>query len=310
MIRVQTAPEFSERLNRASINKRCYPWDKDVIDWSVPITDEYLYVPEEYSILYGTPAWDRLDFKAKSFVTRWEFTQLMRNAGAGEHLLNQAILAVLHHTDQYDPAWRFMLHEVAEECQHMAMFNHWTRLNADIKTKGLAGDKWGLIASMLTPFFATKAPVFFWMLTALFEVTGDDMARCQMKNAAGNLHPICQQMGRAHMIEEIRHIAFAQAWMENAIPKMSTFQRTLLSESAERITTQVLRIGFRLPYSSQIADHVSYAEFKAGIHSEHRRALFNRQITPTINDLKEVGVIRKSAIRAWEGKGLLQAAAC
>lgn len=105
MIRVQTAPEFSERLNRASISKRRDPRDDAVIAWSVPIAGDDLYVPEESSILSNAAAWERLSFKQKSFVTRREFTQLMRNAGAGEHLLNQAILAVLHHTGPYGPAF-------------------------------------------------------------------------------------------------------------------------------------------------------------------------------------------------------------
>ena len=308
MIRVQADREFSERLNRASISKRCYPWDDGVVDWSVPITDEYLYVPEEFSLFYGTPVWERTEFQTKSFLTRWEMTQLMRNAGAGEHLLNQAILAVLHHTSQYDPGWRYMLHEVAEECQHMAMFNHWVRLNSDIQTKGLNDDKWGLFASMMTPLIATKMPVLFWMLTMLFEVTGDEMARAQSANKEGNIHPIIQQMGRAHFIEEVRHIAFAKNWVERAVPKMSRTQRFLLSETAERIMGGTIKIGLNAPYTKQLAPHVSYEEFKACLKSEHRRGVFNRQVRPTIDQLVELGVIRKRAVRAWESGGLLRAA--
>ncbi len=90
------------------------------------------------AFLAGTPLWERLDGPARSFVTRWEATQMLRNAGVGEHILNQALLALVRHTNPYDPAWRYMLHEVAEECQHMAMFNAWVRLNSDIRTKGLA----------------------------------------------------------------------------------------------------------------------------------------------------------------------------
>lgn len=306
MIAVQSRPELSERLNRASVSKRRYPWDADVVDWSVPLDDAHLYMPEEYSIFYASPAlWQRLDTPARSFVTRWELTQLMRNSGKGEHLLNQAILSILHHTSQYDPGWRYMLHEVAEECQHMAMFNSWVRLNADIQTKGLGDDSWGLVASVLTPIIATNFPVLFWTLTMLFEVTGDDLAHAQAKDAAGNLHPIVRQMGQAHLIEEARHISFAKDWVRHGFPKMSRAAQLGLRETAERILDQTLKLGFNLPYSRQLEPYCSYAEFKAALKTDHRRAIFSRQVRPTVDDLAELRVVRRRAVTRWERAGLL-----
>jgi P-aminobenzoate N-oxygenase AurF len=308
MIAVQSSPELSERLVRASTTKRCYPWDARVIDWSVPLSDDYLYVPERYSIFFANPrVWDRLDLAGRSFVTRWELTQFMRNAGTGEHLLNQAILALLHHTNQYDPAWRYMLHEVAEECQHMGMFNCWVRLNGDIQTKGLGDDGWGLWASVLTPVVATRFPVLFWTLTMLFEVTGDDLAHAQAKNEAGNLHPIVQQLGRAHAIEELRHITFARDWVRRALPRINKTARMLLNETTERILDQVLKLGINLPYSRQLEPYCSYDEFKFAIKTPHRRAMFCRQIRPTVDDFVELGVVRRRAVRRWEKSGLLLA---
>lgn len=306
MITVQSRRELSERLSRASVNKRRYPWDVDVVDWSVPIDDEHLYMPQEYSIFYANPdVWQRLDPKGRSFVTRWELTQLMRNSGKGEHLLNQAILSILHHTDQYDPGWRYMLHEVAEECQHMAMFNSWVRLNGDIKTKGLGDDSWGLVASVLTPIVATNMPVLFWTLTMLFEVTGDDLAHAQAKDAAGNLHPIVQQMGHAHLIEEARHISFARDWVRHGRPRMSRVGKLALSETAERILDQTLKLGLNLPYTRQLSPYVSYKEFKRALRSDHRRRMFGRQVRPTVDDLVKLGVVRRRAARRWERAGLL-----
>lgn len=307
MITVQVQKDYSEKLNQASAHRRAFPWDEAVIDWSAPVDDRHLYMPDEYSFLYGTPLWDRLTFPQKSFVTRWEFTQLMRNAGAGEHLLNQAILSVLHHTSQYDPGWRYMLHEVAEECQHMAMFNEWVRLNPDIRTKGLSDDRWGLVASMLTPVFATQFPVFFWTLTMLLEVVGDDLGRAQAKNASGHLHPIVQQLGKAHQLEEVRHIAFARVWVENAMPRMPKGQRAALAAAIERITAFVLRFGLRLPYSSQLEPHVSYGEFKAALHSPHRRQMWQKQARPCIEQLVELGIVRQHTLARWDRAGLMAA---
>lgn len=304
MIRVQVDPAFSEKLNRSSVVRRCYPWD--VIDWSVPLDDRHLYMPEDYTFLAGTPLWNRLDDRARSFVTRWEATQTLRNAGVGEHLLNQALLALVRHTDPYDPAWRYMLHEVAEECQHMAMFNAWVRLNPDIRTKGLADDRWGVLASVLTPVIVTRYPVLLWLLTMLLEVAGDEMGRAQARNASGRLHPIIQQMGRAHGIEEARHIAFARRWVERALPCMSRIDRRLLEEIAERAIDTILWLGILLPlpYGRQLEPHVSRGEFRDAMRSEHRRSMLRHQLAPTVEGLAELGVVRPRAVARWRRAGI------
>lgn len=302
---MQAPSALSERLASASAARRCYPWDNTVIDWSVPIDNQYLYMPQQTSFLWGTPMWERLSFEDKSFVTRWEVTQLMRNAGAGEHLLNQGILSLLHHTDQYDTAWRYLLHEVAEECQHMAMFNEWIRLNADIRTKGLGDARWGLWASTLTPVVTIQMPVLFWAVTMLLEAVGDDLGVGQARNEAGNLHPILHQMGQAHRLEEARHIAFAKAWLTEAVPRLSSFQRRLLSEAIERLTEGLMRVGLPMRYGRQLAPYLTKREMHDALRTRHRRKMIRDSIGPTARTLSEIGVIRRGTLTRWLHGGQL-----
>lgn len=297
-VRVKAGASFSETLNRGSINKRRYPWDKDVIDWSAPIDDQHVYMPAEYTFLAGTPLANKLSLEAKSFVTRWEFTQLMRNNSIGEHMLNQALLSILYHTDFYDPSYRYMLHEVAEECQHMGMFNEWVRLNRDIRTKGAGQEKWGLAASMLTPVLATRFPPLFWVLAILFEVFGDHIARSAVREPNPLLHPIALQMHRAHMIEETRHVAFAKEWLSNAYPRMSKTERMLLRRLTETILFRIAKIGILMPYSRQIAPFVSLAEFKSAMHSPYRKERVRQATHGTAVFLAETGVVGAEAVWA------------
>ena len=308
MIRVEVPGDFSEKLNRGSVSKRCYPWDVNVIDWSAPIDDDHDYMPSGFSFLDGSHLEGRLSPRQRSFLTRWEFTCLMRNQTQGEHILNQALLGVLYHIDPYDPAYRYMLHEVAEECQHMSMFNDWVRRNSDIRTRGLGQDQFGTLVSMSAPLVATRFPAMLWSLTFLFEVFGDQMARAAAGDRNERLHPIVRQLMRAHVIEEARHVAFAREWLKRLLPKMRAPSRMVLSSTTETALSLILRLNFPfvpLLYSSQIAPLVSRRDFRRALQSEHRRDLLQRQVGGAAAVLREFGVVRERTLRRWDRRGLL-----
>jgi len=288
---------------------RFYPYDPEIVDWSIALDDQHRYMPQGYSFLDGTRLAETLSQSEIAFVTRWEVTNFFRVNHIGEHLLNQAILALLHRTDVYDPAFRYLLHEVAEECQHMSMFNSWVRLNDDIRTKGAGSHIWGIPASVLTPIIASRAPALFWVLTFVFEEFGDDFSRVAARNADGNLHPIIVMIGRTHMVEEARHIAFAKDWLNHQLPRMSRAQRMLLSTTVERILAGAIRLGLPLRYGRQLAEYVSYEAFRDAMHSDHRRRLFQNIYRDLVVDLNAMGIVRDRTLNTWRRTALLSDAA-
>lgn len=304
-IATEVSHKTSEKLNKASTKARMYPFDDKVIDWSVPIDDEHLYLPEAHCFFYGSEFWDGLEQKDKSFLSRWQFTQMMRNAGLGEHLLNQGLFSILHHTPQYDPAWRFMLHEVAEECQHMAMFNNWVRLNSEFRTFGLGGEHWGLPVSMIIPFIATKFTVLFWTGVMLFEVIGEEVLNAAAKDKSGTIHPIVQNMAKAHKIEEARHIYFAKEWINTRWPKLNRVYKLLVSRFSERVLGAALRTGIPIIHNEDIAHLISKEDFASLYQTKQRRRLINLQFSPTIYEMNEMGIIRDKTLAKWEGQDLI-----
>lgn len=308
MLEVEVPAPLTDRLNQGSVKKRCYPWDEAVIDWSVPIDDEHDYMPTGFSFLDGTALRERLSARQRSYVTRWEFTRLMRNQSQGEHILNQALLGILYHIDPYDPAYRYILHEVTEESQHMAMFNQWVRSNPDIRTHGLGQDALGTWVSAATPVIATRFPALLWMLTYLFEVFGDQMARSAAADPNPRLHPIVRQLMKAHVIEEARHVTFAREWLESLHAKMSPFARRSLARTAEETLAGVLRLKFPfvpLFWSDQIASLVSRKAFRRALQSPHRRALIQAQTGAVAVVLRDMGIVRDATLTKWDRTGLL-----
>ena len=308
MIRVEVPVPLTDRLNRGSVVKRCYPWDETVVDWSIPIDDAHDYMPSGFSFIDGTDLGERLTPAQRSYVTRWEFTRLMRNQAQGEHILNQALLGLLYHIDPYDPAYRYILHEVAEESQHMAMFNQWVRLNDDIRTHGMGQDEMGTLVSMATPLLATRFPALLWTLTWLFEVFGDQMARVATADPNPRLHPVVRQIMKAHVIEEARHVTFAREWLERLHAQMSAAGRRALARVTEEVLAMVLRLNFPfvpLLWSPQIRSLVSRRDFRRAMQSPHRRALMQTQVGAVASVLREEGIIRQRTLDQWDRSGRL-----
>lgn len=297
-----------EQLNTSSARRRCHPFDPSIIDWSVPITPAYRYMPRELSMFTGCAAFDRLDPEAQSFLTRWEVTQILRNLGHGEHLLSQGLLMSLWRTSSYDPSWRYALHEVAEECQHMIMFNEWVRLNPDIRTYGVREASYGPPLGLVASVSALIAPEVNWVAILLFEVIGDVITNALSNDRSGQLHPILKQLGRAHRLEEARHVAFAKAWLHARRKTMSSVRVALLQSLAERLAQRLLVVPnfLPLPYNPQVARYLSEDDFKSARATGPSVKRIRAHVHETIDMLATLGLIRRQALADWREKRYLE----
>jgi hypothetical protein len=313
MTTVDVPAAVAERLNSASAKRRWYPFDADVIDWSVPLDDGWSYMPAGRSAFTSNPDLSaRWTPSQRSYIERWEMTQRMRNTAHGEHLLNQGILAMLWTVDPYDPSYRYLLHEVAEECQHMAMFNHWVRLNADIETTGAGETVWGRSLADFTEDLAVRLPEAFWVNVLLFEFVGDDFnqamrARQEAPGADQRpLHPILVQIGHAHTAEEARHIAYARRWLHEGMGRLDQDQRREVQQIAELgVAVLIARRSDLLPltYTSQLAPYLNQQEFDRCCECAPGIAAMLGQLKVLVEELAALEVVSDGALRRWSDDG-------
>ncbi len=305
MLSVAVAPSVAERLNAASATRRWFPFDDDVIDWSVPLTDEWAYMPAGTSIFHDSAVWERLDRSGRAFVERWEMTQMMRNIAHGEHLLNQGILAMLWAIDPYDPSYRYLLHEVAEECQHMAMFNAWVRLNDDIVAPGVGEEAWGKGVADFTQELAARLPCAFWMNVLLFEFVGDDFNLAMRVDDGPPLHPILTRMGTAHVAEEARHIAYARHWLRDGMPSCTDEEVAEIQGLTHLGAKAIIDRGSLLPirWGEQLAPHMTHDEFREVRTASlaGRRTL--HQLKELLDEFEELRIVNPEHMRRWEARG-------
>ncbi len=311
-VEVDVPKKIAERLVNASVTRRWYPFEPKVIDWSVPLTGEWAYVAAGHSVFSSSGILDVLSPEDRSFVERWETTQTMRNVAHGEHLLNQGILAMLWQMDPYDPSYRFLLHEVAEECQHMAMFNQWVRLNSDIRTRDAGELGWSTMVAKFTEELARDKPEAFWVNVLLFEFVGDESNQAARATPVGDdgrpLHPILVQIGITHTSEEARHIAYARRWLEEGMPKLDDEQVLEVQRLAELGAQAVIDRRQFLPvrYSRQLEPYMSKEAFEQAMGSTPASKALLGQLYKLLVDFERLRVVSHEAMRRWEDSGAFE----
>ena len=309
MVDVDVPEAVAERLNTASARRRWYPFDDDVIDWSIALSADWSYMPAGHSVFAESGVLERLEPADRSFLERWEITQLMRNVAHGEHLLNQGILAMLWMVDPYDPSYRYLLHEVAEECQHMAMFNQWVRLNSDIETVGAGESGWGKAVADFTEDLAMRLPEAFWVNVLLFEFVGDDFNQALRADPADDdrppLHPILVGIGRAHTGEEARHIGYARRWLHEGMAALDDAQVEEIQRLSEFGAQALIDRQAFLPvrYTPQLEPYLSEEEFTAARGVSPARRSMLRQLRKLLEEFEALRVVSPQAMRRWEGAG-------
>src|SRR6266566_1763846 len=195
----------------------------EYVDWSVPIDDSAFHLPPEILPLYGTAPWDAMTATERIAYSRHETAAL---CGAGvwfENVLMQVVLRHLADMPVTDPAHRYLLVEVADECRHSMMFGEYLRR---------AGTP--VYRPTLSPhFLSDEAPgaraVSYLLILAVEELL-DFMNRATMRDE--RVHPTSRAIARLHVLEEARHVSFAKTFLAELLPTLSDEDRTVVADAA------------------------------------------------------------------------------
>ena len=93
------------------------------IDWDAPLDPTKYGLNPQWSTLYGTPLWNSMSEQQRIDLTRHEVGSIMSTGIWFETMLQHMILRTQYSADYGDPAFRFSLVEIADECRHSLMFS-------------------------------------------------------------------------------------------------------------------------------------------------------------------------------------------
>lgn len=283
------------KLSEASLNTR-HPLDPGQIDWSVPIDDTWWYAPSSGIPFYGTPWWDRFDEREQRALSRLRAASLAQAGILIEQTLTRGFIELL---SQYDPAWplsRYMLHELAEEAQHMLMFSEWVRRLGVIPPR----QAWQLrMGAPMLGLSARQVPVVFFIVVIAGELTTDRLQADAAERS--ELHPTLRQLLRLHHVEEARHIAFARDFLERQYRELSRGERKAVRLVAPVVAQGLARTLVLIPPWEGMPSWVTPDILERASQSEVRHGLLQRAFRPLLRTFEELELIGEGERRLWQG---------
>lgn len=246
-------------------------------------------MPEQDISLYDTAIYEALNREERVRLSLHEAASAMATGIWFENILKHKFLDYLYAADPFDPNFRFMLHEVADECHHSTMFGEFIRRSGAPFYPVRWWAKWG---GQLMKEAMPKASVFIGILAA--EELMDYFNRSAMTSP--EVHPTVRRISQIHVIEEARHISYARNYL-TTLPELPAHQRLRIMIGAPLITGVIV---------SQIISPDVYSTLglpddarKQALESPHRRQLLQEAGAKFMGVLQEIGVMNAYTRPAW-----------
>jgi len=294
-----------EHLNELSVCKYHDPFTD--IDWDAPAhridpEDPRLCIPDDHPL--ARTAW----YATLPAATRSRFglrflAQTLKYGIGFEAVLSRGLLEFCQTVPNRSPEFRYAMHEVIEEARHSQMFQEFID-RAGAQTRVIEGLP-AFVDDRVAHLGRTQPCLFFFAVLG-GEIFIDEQNRSALKRPKAEVHPLVRLIMKIHVMEEARHVCFAQRYLQEHLPQLSAWQRFYMgfvvpltfSYGAQLMLTpdRQLREEFGMPQEA------FDAAFGAG--SEHRKLLM-RATEPMRVLCAQHGLLRPAHLWAWRRVGLL-----
>jgi hypothetical protein len=268
------------------------------VDWSLPLDDGAYYLPPEWLPLYGTPQWEAMSEPERRAYSRHECAAVCAAGIWFENMLMQLVLRHLAEMPVTDPAHRYLLVEVADECRHSTMFGEFIRragtpAYAPPPGSGVGG----------TENLPAGRAMGYLLILAVEEML-DVVNRVTMRDE--RIHPVSRQIAKLHVLEEARHVSFAKTYLSEVWPTLDEDDRA----AARALAPQAVAVVSGLMVNGEVYDTLGIdGGLAAAEANPERRARLVEGLSKLTGFLAEVGVISDAERPAWEALGLMAPAA-
>jgi P-aminobenzoate N-oxygenase AurF len=264
------------------------------IDWSIEVEDDSSYhLPPEKLPLFGTGAWDAMSEEQRRTYSRHECAALCAAGIWFENKLMQIVLRHLAELPVTDPAHRYLLVEVADECRHSTMFGEYIRCAG---TPGYAPVDTGSLGDVDT---LPGGRAMGYLLILAVEELLDMCNRATMRDE--NIHPVSRQIAKLHVLEEARHVSFAKTYLAELWPTLPADER----EAAAALAPVAVAFVAELMVNDDVYATLGITDGADAARSNpHHRARIVGDLAKLTGFLTELGVIDEHHRPEWVERGL------
>ena len=214
-------------LSEGSVHVHFDPYED--IDWDAPEMqikhDDPRWVLPAFDAL-GATAWYRSQpLERQIELGQWRTLNLVKVGAAFESGLIRGLIHYAMELPNGSPEFRYCLHEMTEECNHIQMFQELVN-RSGVDVPGMRTP-----LRLMLPFLGLIGG--FLPLPLMIGILGGEEPIDHYQKAAirsqDELPPAVQRTMEIHIAEEARHISFAVAFLQLRVKHTNRVQRFLLS---------------------------------------------------------------------------------
>lgn len=303
----QAYPQLVRRLSEQSVRKHFDAYAD--ISWDDPGLQIEPDDPR-WILADGDPLGDTAWYRALPRVTQARLglhlvAAQMKIGVHFENTLSRGLLELASEEPNGSPAFRYAYHEVIEEGQHSLMFQELiNRTGLDVP--GVAPiERW---ASRRVARLGRTFPELFFLFVLGGEAPIDFVQRRAL--ARPGAHPLLERIMRIHVLEEARHLCFAQSYLREHVPRLGAFRLLTLRLRTPLIfkamSEQMLRPPREIIGAYGIPDEVVRAAYGS---LAHRRAVCDG-LAPVRALCIELGIITPLLVPLWRALGIWDDGVC
>ncbi|OHV01444.1 hypothetical protein C1Y40_01475 [Mycobacterium talmoniae] len=250
----------------------------------------------------GATSWyQSLPLQRRIELGRWSIANTVKVGAAFETMLIRAMMQYLAKLPNNSPEFRYCLHEITEECNHIQMFQEAVnRIGADVP--GMR--PWFRRLSPLIGLIGGMLPVamFFGILGGEEPI---DHHQKQVLRSDADLPPVVLRTMEIHVAEEARHISFAMEYVRQYYPRLSRWRRGFYSILAplwlRYVVTQIMAPHPNMVKQFDIPRQVVREAFWNGATG---RRLLAGYLRDTRTLAGELGMLNPIAAMLWKKLGV------
>ncbi|MCA0158762.1 diiron oxygenase [Tsukamurella sp. M9C] len=215
-----------EDLSEGSVHRRFDPFLD--IDWDAPElqldpNDPRWVLPPTLDSLGATQWYRDLPLERRIEIGKWRMANTIKVGAAFESILIRGMMQYIMKLPNRSPEFRYSLHEMTEECNHIQMFQELVN-RVDVDVPGMR--KWFRRASPMIGVLGGYAHVILFMGILGGEEPIDHYQKAIMRHG-GQVPPLVLRTMEIHVAEEARHISFAHEFLHAHLRDMTKRQKRI-----------------------------------------------------------------------------------